>query len=233
MRKIAHICNIAGICNTCICNVTLPTPIDQKLTLITTAVNKKIADKNYTVLSLCPSILIPYIDEFRVFIDQEKPHVVSLDETKFDQSICISYVSYTECLIASLESENKKSIIMGDTNCDFLNPSNNNTKNLKRISNSFELTQLIKEPTRTTATTKTIIDHIITNKPNMVSNSGVISCGISDRDVVFIERNVRAPKLKVRPKISNVRNFKRFDSVSFQADIKGIPWRRSGQYLRM
>ena len=56
----------------------------------------------------------------------------------------------------------------------------------------------------------------------MVSNSGVISCGISDHDVVFIERNVRAPKLKVPPKLLNVRNFKRFDSDSFQADIKGI-----------
>ena len=112
---------------------------------------------------------------------------------------------------------------MGDTNCDLFDPSNNNTKNLKRILNSFELTQLIKEPTRTTATTKTIIDHIITNKPNMVSNSGVISCGISDHNVVFIERNVRAPKLKVPPKILIVSNFKRFDSVSFQADIMGIP----------
>ena len=96
------------------------------------------------------------------------------------------------------------------------------TTNLKRILNSFQLTQLIKEPTRTTATTKAIIDHIITNKPNMVSNSGVI-CGISDHDVVFLERNVRAPKLKVPPKILNVRYFKRFNSDSFQADIKGIP----------
>ena len=56
----------------------------------------------------------------------------------------------------------------------------------------------------------------------MVSNSGVISCGINYHDVVFIEREC-APKLKVPPKILNVRNFKRFDSVSFQADIKGIP----------
>ena len=248
-------------------------------------------------MSLNIDSLLKHIDEFRVFIDQEKPHIVSLNETKLDQSICdsslevanydiirndrnrfgggvalyvnknlsykvrtdlmvdklesvsvqikngsfkpfivtsiyrppekpVSYFSHIECLIASLESEIKESIIMGDTNCDFLNPSNNNTKNLKRILNSFELTQLIKEPTWTTATTKTIIDHIITNKPTMVSNSGVISCGISDHDAVFIERNVRAPKLKVPPKILNVHNFKRFDSVSFQADIKGIPTER-------
>ena len=68
--------------------------------------------------------------------------------------------------------------------------------------------------------TKTIIDRIITNKPNMVSKSGVISCGISDHGV---ERNVRAPKLKVPPKILSVFNFKRFDSDSFETDINGIP----------
>ena len=135
-----------------------------------------------------------------------------------------SYFSYIEYLIASLEPENKEYIIMGDTNCDFIDRSNNNTKNLKRILNSFNLTQLIKDPTRTTATTKTT-DHIITNKPNMVSNSGVISCGVSAHEVVFIERNVRAPKLKVPPKFLNVHNFKRFDSDSFKIDIncKGIP----------
>ena len=95
---------------------------------------------------------------------------------------------------------------MGDTNFDFLDPSNNNTKGLKQISNSFYLTHLIKDPTQTTATTKSVIDHIITNKPNMVSTPW---CGISDYDIVFIERNVRAPKLKVPPKILNVCNFKR------------------------
>ena len=58
---------------------------------------------------------------------------------------------------------------------------------------------------------------------NIVSNSGVKSCGISDHDVVFLERNVRAPKLKVSPKIIDVHNFKRFDSDSFKTDIKGIP----------
>ena len=51
----------------------------------------------------------------------------------------------------------------------------------------------------------------------------MISCGISDYDVVIIERNVKAPKLKVPPRILNVRNFKKFDSDSFQADIRGIP----------
>ena len=54
-------------------------------------------------------------------------------------------------------------------------------------------------------------------------DSGVISCGISDHDIVFIERNVRAPKMKAPPKVLNVRNFKRFDNDSFRDDIQKIP----------
>ena len=175
---------------------------NQKLTLITTAADKKIGQKNCTIFKLASlniDSLLKHIYEFRVFIDQERPQKVSLNETKLDQSISdsllevnnydiicndrnrfgggvalyvnknlsyenradlavdnlesfsvqiengkfksfivtsiyrrpekpVSYFSYIECLIASLESENKESTIMSDTNCDFLDPSNDNTK---------------------------------------------------------------------------------------------------------
>ena len=39
----------------------------------------------------------------------------------------------------------------------------------------------------------------------------------------FIERNVRAPKMKEPPKVLNVRNFKRFDNDSFRDDVQKIP----------
>ena len=38
----------------------------------------------------------------------------------------------------------------------------------------------MKEPTMTTSTTSTIIDHIMTNRPDVVSSSGVKPCGISE-----------------------------------------------------
>ena len=71
----------------------------------------------------------------------------------------------------------------------------------------FHLVQLIKSPTRTTATTKTFTDHIITNRPESVSKSGVLSCGISDHDAVFMIKCMRLPKLKAPPKHLNVRNY--------------------------
>ena len=238
--------------------------------------------------------VLGHIDQLRILSDQEKPHIMCLNETKLDLSIydslvnvdnyqiirndrdrhgggvavyvhesvsykirsdlmpdnlevvtlqianskfkpfietsiyrplgkTVSYFNDMEALLASLDSDNKEAIIVGDTNCDFLDSSNNDTKNLKRVLSLHDLTQIIKEPTRITGISKTLIDHVITNKPDMVHDSGVISCGISDHDIVFIERNVRTPKMKAPPKVLNVRNFKRFDNDNFQDDIQKIP----------
>ena len=90
-----------------------------------------------------------------------------------------------------------------------LDLTNNDTKNLKRLLAKFNLAQLIKSPTRTTATCKTIIDHIITNRSEAVSKSGFLACGISDHDVVFMTKHMRLPKLRAPPRLLNVRNYKK------------------------
>ena len=118
---------------------------------------------------------------------------------------------------------------MGDINCDFDAPSDNDTRHLRNILNSFGYNQLIKDPTRTTKKTSTIIDHIITNRPDVVSSCGVRPCDISDHDALFLIRNARAPKLKVPPKIINVRNYKRFNLEGFQSDVKTMPM----EYIRL
>ena len=86
---------------------------------------------------------------------------------------------------------------------NMLDLTNNDTKNLKRLLyTKFNLAQLI--PTWTTATStlsKTIIDHIITNSSDAVSKSGVLACGISDHDVVFMTKHTRLPKLRASPRL--------------------------------
>ena len=47
--------------------------------------------------------------------------------------------------------------------------------------------------------------------------------GLVTMTIVFIERNVRASKMKAPSKVLNVRNFKRFDNDSFRDDIQKIP----------
>ena len=90
-------------------------------------------------------------------------------------------------LIACIDTGNKESIIICVTNCDFLRPTNYTT-HLKRIIKNHGLTQLIEDAARTTDLTATFIDHIITNKPDILGQSGVIPCGISDHDLIFMTR---------------------------------------------
>ena len=52
-----------------------------------------------------------------------------------------------DALFSIIEAEEKESIYLGDTNCDMLDLTNNDTKNLKRLLTKFNLAQLIKSPT--------------------------------------------------------------------------------------
>ena len=44
--------------------------------------------------------------------------------------------------------------------------------------------------------TKTLIDHMATNRPDAISHSGVIACGISDHGMVYLNRSMRLTHIK-------------------------------------
>ena len=78
-------------------------------------------------------------------------------------------------------------------NCNMLNRQDDNTRHIKRIFNTYEFKQMIKEATRTTSDTESLIDHIATNGPDRIASGGVIPCGISDHDVVYAVTTMRIP----------------------------------------
>ena len=92
------------------------------------------------------------------------------------------------------------------------------------IYDSNNLTQLITKPTRTTNNTKRLIDHAVTNRPSQILDSGVIPCGISDHDIIYVLRNSRLAKIKKEPKVVNIRNFKRFSASDFVRKLEGLPF---------
>ena len=108
----------------------------------------------------------------------------------------VEYFNELDKLFNSIYAEDKETIYLGDTNCDMLDFTNSDTKNLMRLLTKYHPVQLIKSPTRTTASTKTVIDHIITNRPEFVSKSGVLNCGISNHDVVFIIKTQEVLKIR-------------------------------------
>ena len=81
-----------------------------------------------------------------------------------------------EVLLAKIEAENVESNILGDINCDMMavTPANE-TRHLIELCELFQYTQLIKEPTRVTLSTKSLIDLFLTNEPVKFATSGVFS----------------------------------------------------------
>ena len=59
---------------------------------------------------------------------------------------------------------------------------------------AFGLNQLIEKPTRWTLRTVSFIDHILINSKEKVSNYGLISNGILDRDFIYCTRKTKTVK---------------------------------------
>ena len=85
--------------------------------------------------------------------------------------------------------------------------------------NSLE--QLITRPTRVTDQSATLIDYILTNSPDKVSQSGVIDLGLSDHDLIYCTRKTSLPKSHKHNEIF-VRSMKRYSSEKFLEILREI-----------
>ena len=71
-------------------------------------------------------------------------------------------------------------------------------------------------------TTSSQIDHIVTNTPGKVSDSGVIQTGISDHSLVFAIRIISV--IKKQENTVEIRNMKKFDNQKFVEDLMRPHW---------
>ena len=167
----------------------------------------------YFIISyVCLEIIKPHSKPFLVTTVYRPPNASA------------DFFEHFENLIKAFDDENKEFYILGDLNCDMLKTGNENMpiKKIKSLYELYQLSQLIQEATRVTMTTSTLIDHITTNTPEKVSDSGVIHTGISDHSLVFAIR-----KIFVIKKLENtieIRNMKKFDTQKFVADLMQQQW---------
>ena len=91
------------------------------------------------------------------------------------------------------------------------------TNKLHEITEAFQFEQMIEQPTRITDNSETIIDLVFTNKPELVTNFGVIHIGISDHSLIFLQRKISVPRSE--PKLINKRNFKHYNVDAFRSDL--------------
>ena len=134
----------------------------------------------------------------------------------------VELFSFIENMVSKTDQEGKVCILIGEFNCDLFKSRDNDTKHLKRIYGMYHFKQLITKPTRVTSNTRTLIDHIASNRSDNVPESDVILCGISDHDAVYMVRSMRLPKKKGTPKLITARTLKKFNSEPFLTDLRNI-----------
>ena len=81
----------------------------------------------------------------------------------------------------------KEVIVMGDLNLNWEDMSSR--KKLKQITDSFNLTQIVKGPTRITNSTSTQIDLILTNRPERITKSYNVVTRLSDHNMCWYLEN--------------------------------------------
>ena len=108
----------------------------------------------------------------------------------------------------------------GDFNQDLLSRRlSTDARDLKKLFSSFQFTQ---DPTRITATSQTLIDHIYTSDTDKIIASGVSQCSISDHSFIFLTR--RSKKIRSPAKVIYYRNFKSYSMENVQVDLQAASW---------
>ena len=135
-----------------------------------------------------------------------------------------NFLEELECLIASIDSQDKEYILMGDLNCNKLSEHpDRSTLQLNRICELYQLRQVIESATRITENTETLIAVIITSDSPKILSSGVLHVGMSDHSLVYAIRKVTIPNRQGKLRYVTSRQFKNFDPDEFRNDVKLMP----------
>ncbi len=114
-------------------------------------------------------------------------------------------------------------IIIGDINLDFLEKHQIPSRWFD-VMDTFNLHQLIKEPTRITKTTKSCIDHIYVSNVEHILASKVPHIGISHHfSVCYMRKHNSINHIKAHNTIK-YRPYKDFNEHDFLEDLKTVRW---------
>ena len=141
--------------------------------------------------------------------------------------ICVAYRppdSQVTCIREELKPrciealpKGKQVVVMGDLICNLLNPGCLEAKVLIDTCSELKITQLVKDPTRITPHSRSLLDVIMISCPLIVKDSGVVDMGISDHSMVFCILKLKT--VKPHPTHIHARSLKHYDPNQFVMDL--------------
>ena len=142
------------------------------------------------------------------------------------KSPLISYTEYSVLteVLAPIITGYEHHLILGDFNIDQLKPESSACKYFREhILEPYDLSQMIREPTRIAKTSSTLIDLLLVSYPDNVKVVGVADIpAIADHRLIYCSYALKKPKFK--PKIIYKRKMANFDITKFKHDIDMAPW---------
>ena len=138
-----------------------------------------------------------------MLLPKTKPILVGILYRPPDQSKFLDKLS--TAISRSNTSDNQEVYILGDLNINLINKQKhipNGIKRYKEFCSLYGLEQLISTPTRVTKNSSSILDHILTNSTDRVSQSGVIDTGLSDHQLIYCTRKITRTKFNSHKNIT-------------------------------
>lgn len=147
------------------------------------------------------------------------------------------HVSYTclgslfQALFVDIAVQVDYAVCLGDINVDLLSNSCHEAKYLCRLLRLHSIVQHVTEPTRVTASSATLIDHIITDKAMQLKRCGVIDASavldhrnkkITDHKLIYCELELKREKPTV--KFVTYRDFSKFNTADAISMLQNVKW---------
>ena len=114
--------------------------------------------------------------------------------------------------------------ILGDLNINLINNQKhtpNGVKHYQEFCSLHGLKQLITSPTRVTENSSSLLDHILTNFTDRVSQSGVVDTGLSDHQLIYCTRKINRTKFNTH-KYIRTRSLKNYSQSLYLEKLNEI-----------
>ena len=157
-----------------------------------------------------------------MLLPKTKPILIGILYRPPDQSKFLD-----KLLTAISETDNfdaQEVYILGDLNINLINNQKhtpNGIKRYKEFCSLNDLKQLLKLPTRITKTSTSLLDHVLTNSADRVSQFGVIDTGLSDHQLIYCTRKITRTKTNVH-KYIKTRSLKNYSQTLFLDKLRKI-----------
>lgn len=130
------------------------------------------------------------------------------------------FFNFLEDTLSNLYSEYDKMICFGDFNINMLNLNTNVASQLEAIFSTFNMEQRVKEPTRISPNSISLLDLIFTNIDE-VTDVGVLDSSTADHFLVHFKLNLNMQV--VEPETFFYRSLKKIKFDKFQRDLEQLP----------